>query len=1215
MLFRFVLLCLAAAGIAAAQVPENAFIIIIDGLRHDEGWAQGAVNMPRIWNDLKPQGTYHARFWDRGWTATTGGHTTILSGVRQIMRNNGGNEQDIRSFDPLAFEYYRQYFGIADTTECGVVIGKTGNVGNIADFSLEPTYGEQWQGFVRGDGSTHDDTVSTRILHQAMDSLHPRLVLINMADVDTKGHAAVYADYLASIRVADSLIYDIWRHIQAEGPYTDTFYRNRTVMIVTSDHGRNDDAHGSFIGHGEWDHGSRQLGLLALGPGIAQNRVVTSTSGDQIDILPTVGAMLGFPTPFAEGRVMTELFAPAYRPKPPAPGRAPVLDAVNLSNTNGFSRDADICRDRNGSHYLVWSDNTAGPWDVRFRKSTDDGATWSSTQTLFNYPAGESVMWYARVAADDSLAVAAMGFGKHLCRTDSVNPVVADTTFIWYPWLATSSNGGAGWSYQSLLDSSMGSYYAPVTVSSGRVGVAWWAVGQFSWQSPRNGVFFNNRTPGGAWRATPEEPTGRQALHVAMQDDGSVYHLAAAAFDDADFDIAYCRSTDLGATWTTTWVVRDTIGAPTYDYDPELVVDALGTVHVFWARKQNTGGTWQLMHGRRDPGTGVWDTTRMTNSPAGAWQPHAAIKGDTIALVWVDYRDGNSEVYAQYSVDGGATWSGPERVTFTDALTQHPRVSPAASGFYCVWQDHAAGNWEIYGRGLDAGVGRDGAVTRIDAPTGTFDSLTAVTPRATFQNLGAAVASLQVFCTIRDGLGSVVYADSGAVVDIGPGASVTHSFPAWARPHLPGGYTVRCSLYIAGDANPANNVIEGVFTVTLPVPGWVELAPMPVTPSGRYSKDGAWLVVDDGLDLLFATKGYKTADFYSYDPRTGNWSDLPQIPYGPSGRGIHKGAAACGDGNGTIYATRGNNTLEFQRYRHGEGWSDLAEVPLGIYRKKVKGGTDLAYVPGFSDHVYMLKGYKNEFLRYSVAGDSWQPLPDAPVGLKIKWDKGSWLCFDGDHTIYAHKSKYHEFYKFDVNTLTWNDTALVPMPLYSYTGRTRKAKDGSSAAWLDGAIYAFKGANTQEFWRYRPAGDTWAELETIPSVGWSGRRKRVKGGGDLVAYGPLVVALKGNKSNELWRYVRAATSSAPAPVRGGVAALGLGTGIPPSRLASGRIWLDATAARPARLTLYDTSGRLVLTRRVASSGWVDVSPASAGIYIARVESAGTVTIRKVVIQR
>ncbi|MBM3314898.1 hypothetical protein FJY71_03530, partial [candidate division WOR-3 bacterium] len=642
---------------APAQQPENVFIVVIDGLRNDEGFQSGSLQLPHIWNDLRPQGTVNLNFWDRGWTATTGGHTTILSGVYQILRNNGSNEQDIRSFDPLLFEYYRKHFYPTDTTECGITFGKLGNVGAIADFALEPAYGETYQGFQRGDGTTHDDTASSRLLHQAMDSLHPRLVMLNLADVDTKGHAGVYADYLASIVRADSVVYEIWKHIQGIPPYTNTSYRDKTVLVVTSDHGRNDDAHGSFLGHGEWDHGSRQVGFLAIGAGIAQNRTVTARR-EQIDIAPTVGYLLGFPTPFSEGAVMHELFAAGLDARPGRVEVEPVPFAANLSNNAGFSRDPDICRDRGGNLYLVWSDSTPGRWGVLLRKSTDSGQSWGPTSTLFNYPKTESVMWYCRVAADDSLAVAAIGIGRHLNYVDSVQPSRLDTTFIWYPWLATSSNGGASWTYASLRDSSMGSWYPGLAVKNGRVGVAWWAVGQFAWQAlPRNGIFFNHRDANGTWQASPTEPSGRQAIHVSLQDDGGAYHLAASAFDGQDFDIGYWRSTNAGSSWTTLWLCQDPDGTPAYDYDPELVVDYLGWVHLFWARKPNTGGAWQVMYGRRDPGTGVFDTFRLTSSPAGAWQPHAAVKADTVMLVWIDYRDGNPEVYSTFSPDRGVSWS------------------------------------------------------------------------------------------------------------------------------------------------------------------------------------------------------------------------------------------------------------------------------------------------------------------------------------------------------------------------------------------------------------------------------------------------------------------------------------------------------------------------------------------------------------------------------
>jgi hypothetical protein len=251
----------------------------------------------------------------------------------------------------------------------------------------------------------------------------------------------------------------------------------------------------------------------------------------------------------------------------------------------------------------------------------------------------------------------------------------------------------------------MGSYYAPVTVRDGRFAVAWWACGQFTWQSPRNGIFFNKRAAGDTWRTVPVEANGKQGIHVSMVDDGTNYHLAASAYQTQDFDIGYWRSTNGGDSWNVTWIVNDDSALPNYDYDPEMVVDDSGTVHVFWARKENTGGAWRIMYARRDSAAGAFDTLTLFASPAGAWQPHAAVKDDTIALVWTDYRDGNPEVYYAFSSDRGLSWTPETRLTYTPALTHHPRVVASNHGFLAVWQDMESGNWDIYAEQLVPWVG------------------------------------------------------------------------------------------------------------------------------------------------------------------------------------------------------------------------------------------------------------------------------------------------------------------------------------------------------------------------------------------------------------------------------------------------------------------------------------------------------------------------------
>jgi|GEM_PF-737400 len=1257
-----ILIAVLLAGSVLAVTPENAIIVVIDGMRDDDGFGAGPANLPRIWNDLKPQGTYYSRFWDRGWTATTGGHTTILSGVYQIIRNNGSNEADVRSFDPLMPEYFRSQFG-APESSCGVVIGKWGNVGAIADFGLEPAYGEPVKGFVLGSDLTHDDTLSVALLHRSMDSLHPRLVLINMGDVDAKGHLGVYADYLQSIRVADSLVAGIWNHIQAVPPYSDTFFRNRTALIVTSDHGRHDDAHGSFPGHGNWDHGSRHVGFLALGPGIAANRVITSPR-EQIDIVPTVGSLLGFATPFAEGSVMTEMLADGLCARTAEPG-VPVLDAANLSNTAGFSRDPDIAADRYGNLYCVWSDKTPQTWTVQFRKSTDAGASWSAPARLFSFPEQESVAWYARVAADDSLAVSAMSWNRHANYIDSLPGGRWDTTFVWYPHLATSTDQGATWSHASFLDSSMGSYYAPVAVRNGRYSLAWWAVGQFGTEVPGNGLHFAARAASSPWPAFTQA-LGNQHSHIALTDDGTNLHMASSAWQDQDNDISYAISTNAGATWTRTWVCRDLSPVAAYDYDPELVVDAAGTVHLFWARKENAGGTWQLLYGRRDPGTGLWDTTRLTNSSKGAWQPHAAIKGDTIMLVWLDYADGNPEVYCRFSPDLGLSWSPPERVTYTPALTHHPRVAATSRGFYCVWQDLSSGNWEIYGRELSTYAARDAGVSAILAPVGTRDTIVTVVPKATVGNFGPMTATFRAFCTIRDVGGVTRYFDSTNVIDLGPGVSADISFPAWARPYAPGVYTVACSTWYAGDQNLTNNSLGSTFTLVLPVTGWVERAPVPELPSGKEVKYGGWLIAarDQGVKgsrdqvpgpsnprtlepwnpVLFAAKGNKTQDFYRYSVEADSWYELETIPADEEGRNRlpYRGSAGTTDGLNSIYMTKGNNTFGFWRYDIGSDyWSRLPGVPEGPFGKKVKGGTGLAYVlEDDTGWVYLLKGYRTEFYRYNTLAGRWDTLDPAPdLSGKAKYDKGSFLVFDGEHTLFAAQAKYHNdtnhyLFRYCTEGDTWFSRRYHGMPVLGLHNGGLKAKklgDGGSGAWWDGAIYALKGNNTQQFFRYNAAQDSWRELDTMPTYSpTSGRRKRVKYGAGIAGCGNgLFFALKGNKTREFWRYIQPAGAyGLPLTAnRSGVMANPSTTydvrlTISPNPLASGRatISFSLPKAGPVTINVFDVAGRSVfsawsLGHWVTGSLRLDLRSLSAGVYLLRLESPDGVATQRLVVQK
>ena len=197
------------------------------------------------------------------------------------------------------------------------------------------------------------------------------------------------------------------------------------------------------------------------------------------------------------------------------------------------------------------------------------------------------------------------------------------------------------------------------------------------------------------------------------------------------------------------------------------------------------------------------------------------------------------------------------------------------------------------------------------------------------------------------------------------------------------------------------------------------------------------------------------------------------------------------------------------------------------------------------------------------------------------------------------------------------------MPLYGASGRKKKSKDGGSGAWFDGMIYALKGGNTQEFWRYTAATDSWREQDTMPQLGSSGRRKRVKDGGDIGYYAHAFWALKGNKTREFWRYglPLGAEPEPQPPLREGVAGsfstiLNSSFEVVPNPMTgSGFLRYSLPTAADVSVRAYTADGRLVATllseRMARGSGMVRLNTdrLAAGIYLLRLDTGPAAATR------
>jgi hypothetical protein len=287
---------------------------------------------------------------------------------------------------------------------------------------------------------------------------------------------------------------------------------------------------------------------------------------------------------------------------------------------------------------------------------------------------------------------------------------------------------------------------------------------------------------------------------------------------------------------------------------------------------------------------------------------------------------------------------------------------------------------------------------------------------------------------------------------------------------------------------------------------------------------------------------------------------------------------------------------------------------------------------GAGDFVYLLKGYGAEFYRYDVTNDSFTPLANAPTGLKAKYDKGSWIVYDGEQYLYVNKAKYGEFYKYDVLAEAWVTTPVLPViPLVDpLLGKKKKVGDGSAAAFGNGAVYAFKGNNNNTFWKYTPGDSSaaWAELETIPQVAVTGdKKKKVKAGAALVYINGAFYAQKGNKCNQFWQYGPAHTVMASErPTRDGVAAgnvtnVTLSMAVSPNPLATGYATLRYNLPKSGvmMLNVYDVTGRTVITRTLntgrTGSTALDLRNLSAGVYLVKLSSDGYTTSQKLVVER
>lgn len=99
--------------------------------------------------------------------------------------------------------------------------------------------------------------------HYAMESMRkykPRILYIAYGETDDWAHGNHYDQYLWSAKQTDAYIKEVWEFIQS-----DPQYKDKTTMIITTDHGRGT-SKTSWKGHGSGIPDAGEIWMAAIGP-------------------------------------------------------------------------------------------------------------------------------------------------------------------------------------------------------------------------------------------------------------------------------------------------------------------------------------------------------------------------------------------------------------------------------------------------------------------------------------------------------------------------------------------------------------------------------------------------------------------------------------------------------------------------------------------------------------------------------------------------------------------------------------------------------------------------------------------------------------------------------------------------------------------------------------------------------------------------------------
>jgi len=346
------------AGFPKAQAEHDAHrvvLITLGGIRREESFSEeGVVYIPNLFQRLLPQALFYPYVVNEGVTAHVNTISSILTGAWQRLDDWGQH----RARQPTLFAYLQKQRHLSPAAtwvvtsnkavtrniapEANVILSKQlmieaveriiqGHASTrllnreslleemktvmLAEYerigwsvpSMNPNTKAALLGgvtnFMRGpEGATGGDELTFIVAREVLRRVVPTMMMINFSGMEV-AHSGTYSLHLAGIRNVDSLCNRMWRFLQSNEDY-----RDRTTLVVMPEFGRDPDGSttNGFFNHRTDTNTNRVTWMMMLGQAVREPAVVERVIR-QIDLAPTLGALLGVECKRASGRLLPEI--------------------------------------------------------------------------------------------------------------------------------------------------------------------------------------------------------------------------------------------------------------------------------------------------------------------------------------------------------------------------------------------------------------------------------------------------------------------------------------------------------------------------------------------------------------------------------------------------------------------------------------------------------------------------------------------------------------------------------------------------------------------------------------------------------------------------------------------------------------------------------------------------------------------------------------------